>query len=117
PGRGRVLGSDQATARRVARLIEPDPLAGEISSGILGEDSARGDLVVVGIGGVLESNARRALSAISVSDVPLVLVQFETSSDVLVLGVAQERIVVIEPTMADEEARELLFTKLVRAAP
>src|SRR5438105_957724 len=46
----RVLGSDQATARRVARLIEPDPLAGEISSGILGEDSARGDLVVVGIG-------------------------------------------------------------------
>ena len=114
----RVLGSDLASAQRVARLIEPDPQAGEVTAGVLGEDvRERTDLYVVAIGGPLESSARRALSDLSVAETPLVLVQLETTSDMLVLGIAQESIVVVEPTMADDQTREQLFTALVRAAP
>ena len=114
----RVLGSDMFTAQRVARLIEPDPLAGEISPGILSDGAReRADLYVVGIGGPLEPSARRALSDLSVGEAPLVLVQLETSSDMLVLGIAQENIVVVEPAMPDDVARDRLFASLVRAAP
>ena len=60
----RVLGSDLAVAQRVARLIEPDPALGEVSVGVLGENSReRADLYVVAIGGPLEPEARRVLSA------------------------------------------------------
>src|SRR5205085_5825424 len=75
----RVLGSDLAIAQRVARLIEPDPLAGEVSAGVLGELSReRADLYVIAIGGPLESDARRVLTDLSVGVSLLVLVQSET---------------------------------------
>jgi uncharacterized protein (DUF697 family) len=113
----RVLGSDMAAAQRVARLIEPDPLAGEVTPGTLAEDRERADLYVVAIAGPLDPVARRALSDLSVGDTPLVLVQLETSSDMLIVGVAQENMVVVEPAMPDDETRDRLFATLVRAAP
>lgn len=114
----RVLGSDITAAQRVARLIEPDPLASEVTAAVLGENGREhADLYVIAIGGPLEQAARRQLSDLSVSETPLVLVQLETSTEMLVLGVAQERIVQVEPTMADDQTRDRLFTTLVRAAP
>jgi uncharacterized protein (DUF697 family) len=114
----RVLGSDSAIAQRVARLIEPDPSLGEVSPGVLGESSReRADLYVVAIGGALEPDARRVLSDLSVSETPLVLVQSEMASGMLVVGIPEDRIVTLAETTADDEARERLFRALVRAAP
>jgi uncharacterized protein (DUF697 family) len=114
----RVLGSDYAIAQRVARLIEPDPALGEVSVGVLGETSReRADLYVVAIGGPLEPDARRVLSDLSVGETPLVLVQSEAASGMLVLGIPEDRIVTLGETTADDEARERLFKALVPAAP
>jgi uncharacterized protein (DUF697 family) len=114
----RVLGSDYAVAQRVARLIEPDPSLGEVSIGVLGELSReRADLYVVAISGPLEPDARRVLSDLSVSETPLVLVQTEVASGMLVLGIPDERIMTLGTTMADDEARERLLRALVQAAP
>jgi uncharacterized protein (DUF697 family) len=115
----RVLGTDADAARRVARLIEPDPQAGDVDAGVLGRDgSLRGaDLFVIAIDGPIEADARRALSELSVRETPLVLVQLDTSNDVLVLGVPQERMVALDPTVDDTVAREQLFAALVPAAP
>jgi uncharacterized protein (DUF697 family) len=114
----RVLGSDYAAAQRVARLIEPDPALGEISVGVLGETSReRADMYVVAIGGPLEPEARRVLSDLSVSETPLVLVQSEAASGMLVLGIPDERMITLGEATADYEARERLFKALVQAAP
>jgi uncharacterized protein (DUF697 family) len=114
----RVLGSDSAIASRVARLIEPDPTAGEVSAGVLGVSSREhADAYVVAIGGPLEADARRMLSDLSVSEVPLVLVQSEEAAGMLVLGIPAERIITIGPAEADEEVRDRLFRTLVMAAP
>ena len=114
----RVLGSDLAAAQRVARLIEPDPQAADITLGVLGEGGReRADLYVVAVGGPLEAPARRVLSDLSVGETPVVLVQLETSAEMLVLGIADERIVALPPGMGDDEARDRLFQTLVRAAP
>src|SRR5712692_8239776 len=84
----RVLGSDLSIAQRVARLIEPDPAASEVSAGVLGELSReRADLYIAAIGGPLESDARRVLSDLSVSETPLVLVQSEAAVGMLVVGI------------------------------
>ena len=70
----RVLGSDQAIADRVARLIEPDPAAGEVTAGVLGAASReRADTYIAAIGGPLESDARRMLSDLSVSESPVIV--------------------------------------------
>jgi len=114
----RVLGSDSRTAERVARLIDPDPLAGELSAGLLSEPGReRADLFVVAVGGPLDQDARRTLSDLSVSEKPLLLVQVEGAAGVLLLGVPEERIVTLDSTTPDDEAREKLFAALVRAAP
>jgi uncharacterized protein (DUF697 family) len=114
----RVLGSDIESAQRVARLIEPDPYESEISVGLLSDPGRqRADLVVGAIGGPLDQDARRTLSELSVSEAPLVLVQLSSSQDMLLLGVPQERVIALEPYVADDEARETLLGTLVRAAP
>lgn len=113
----RVLGSDQQIAQRVARLIEPDPAAGEVSVGILGEDRERADAYVAAIGAPLEGTARRHLSDLSVGETPLVLVQAEEASGMLVLGIAEDRIVTLGRFDADDEVRDRLFKALVASAP
>ena len=114
----RVLGSDQAIAQRVARLIEPDPAAGEVTAGVLGVSSReRADAYVVAIAGPLEADARRTLSDLSVGEIPLILVQSEDASGMLVLGIPEERIITVGPAEADDEVRDRLFRTLVMAAP
>jgi uncharacterized protein (DUF697 family) len=114
----RVLGSDQSIAERVARLIEPDPEAGEVSTGVLGVPSREhADAYVVAIGGTLESDARRALSDLSVGDEPLLVVQSEEAAGMLVLGIPDERIITLGVGESDEEARDRLFKALVQTAP
>jgi uncharacterized protein (DUF697 family) len=115
----RVLGSDLSIANRVARLIEPDPQANnEVTAGVLGELSREhADAYIVAIGGPLEVDARRALSDLSVSEIPLVLAQTEDSAGMLVLGIPTDRLVTLGQTEADEEVRDRLFRALVLAAP
>lgn len=114
----RVLGSDSASAERVARLIEPDPAVGEVTAGVLGDaDRLQPDVYVIAIGGPLEADARRRLSDLSVSQIPLVLVQSETASGLLVLGIPDDRILTLGQAAPDRDARERLFRVLVRAAP
>jgi uncharacterized protein (DUF697 family) len=114
----RVLGSDLAAAQRVARLIEPDPAAGEVSCAVLGEQlRERGDLYVVAVAGPLEAEARRALSDLSVAETPLVLVQSEAAAGMLVVGIPDDRVITLSPAMGDDEARTWLFKSLVRASP
>jgi uncharacterized protein (DUF697 family) len=114
----RVLGSDQAIAQRVARLIEPDPAAGEVTAGVLGMPSReRPDAYVVALGGPIEPDARRMLSDLSVSELPVIVVQSEEANGMLVLGIPQERIITLTPTEADDEVRDRLFRTLVAAAP
>jgi uncharacterized protein (DUF697 family) len=53
-----------------------------------------------------------------VGETPLVLVQLQgMGADLLVVGVPDERIVSLQPDMGDDEARDHLFTTLVRTAP
>jgi uncharacterized protein (DUF697 family) len=114
----RVLGSDIHVAQRVARLIEPDPAASEVSAGVLGELAReRADLYIAAIGGPLEADARRALSDLSVSETPLVLVQTESAVGMLVVGIPEDRVVTLGDADPDNEARERLFKALVHAAP
>jgi uncharacterized protein (DUF697 family) len=114
----RVLGSDLAAAQRVARLIEPDPAAGEVTAGVLGEQTReRGDLYVVAVAGPLESDARSVLSDLSVGETPLVLVQSEAATGMLVVGIPDDRIVTLSGNMGDDEARHWLFKSLVQASP
>ncbi len=114
----RVLGSDLGIAERVARLIEPDPEAGEVSAGVLGVGSREhANAYIVAIGGPLEADARRALSDLSVGDEPLLVVQSEEAAGMLVLGIPDERIITLGLTEADEEVRDRLFKALVQIAP
>jgi uncharacterized protein (DUF697 family) len=116
----RVLGSDPEVARRVARLIEPDPTAPEVSYDVLGASSSRAfaDMHVVALSSEpLEPDARRMLSDLSVSEIPLVLVQSETAAGMLVLGVPHDRVITLSQVEGDDEARERLFKALVHAAP
>jgi uncharacterized protein (DUF697 family) len=114
----RVLGSDAQFAERVARLIEPDPNAGEVTTGVLGANrTERADAYVAAIAGPLESDARRHLSDLSVSEAPLLVVQSEEASGMLVLGIPDERIITVGAFEADAEVRDRLFRALVQAAP
>ena len=114
----RVLGSDASLAQRVARLIEPDPDAGEVTSGVLGAGSReRADAYIVAIGGPLEADARRALSDLSVGETPLLVVQTEGAAGMLVLGIPDERVVTLGATEGDDVVRDRLFRALVLAAP
>jgi uncharacterized protein (DUF697 family) len=114
----KVLGSDQSIANRVARLIEPDPLAGEVETGVLGvQVRDRADAYIVAIAGPLEAEARRHLSDLSVSEIPLIVVQAEETAGMLVLGIPSERILSIASAEADDEVRDRLFKSLVQAAP
>jgi uncharacterized protein (DUF697 family) len=113
-----VFGSDARFAERVARLIEPDPQAGEVSVGVLGAHRGeRADAYVAAIDGPLESDARRHLSDLSVSEAPLLVVQSEAASGMLVLGIPEERIITLGALDADAEVRDRLFKALVQAAP
>jgi uncharacterized protein (DUF697 family) len=114
----RVLGSDIGIAERVARLIDPDPQAGEISAGVLSQPGReRADLFVVAVGGPLDHDARRTLSDLSVSERPLLLVEIEGSGDMVLLGVPEDRVIQLPLAIPDPDARERLFTTLVRTAP
>jgi uncharacterized protein (DUF697 family) len=114
----RVLGSDSSAAQRVARLIEPDPSAGEITAGVLGDQSReRADLYVVSIAGALQPDARRVLSDLTVSETPLVMVQSEAAADMLVLGIPDSQVITLRDGMGDDESRDLLFRVLVQTAP
>jgi uncharacterized protein (DUF697 family) len=114
----RILGSDLASARRIARLIEPDPTWSEVSAGVLGDDvRERGDAYVAAIAGALDATGRRALSELSVSGAPLVVVQIQGESDMLVLGVPDQHAVAFEPALSDDVARRRLFAALAQAAP
>ena len=114
----RVLGSDPLVAERVARLIEPDPEAGEVSIGVLGYNTReQADAYIAAIGGPLESDARRHLSDLSVSEAPVLVVQAEAAAGMLVLGIPDERIVTLGAFEADDEVRDRLFRSLVQAAP
>jgi uncharacterized protein (DUF697 family) len=114
----RVLGSDSLIAERVARLIEPDPEAGEVSIGVLGYNTREhADAYVAAIGGPLEADARRHLSDLSVGEAPLLVVQSEEAAGMLVLGIPDERIVTLGAFQADDEVRDRLFKSLVQAAP
>jgi uncharacterized protein (DUF697 family) len=114
----RVLGSDAFVARRVARLVEPDPATGDVSPGVLGESSReRADLYIIVVSGPLEPDARRRLSDLSVSEVPLVLVQSEAATGMLVLGIPDDRIITLGAADGDDVTRQRLFRVLVRAAP
>jgi uncharacterized protein (DUF697 family) len=114
----RALGSSYAAAVRVARLIEPDPDAGEITPGVLGESAREhADLFVIAIDGPLEPEARQQLSDLSVSETPLVLVQTESAAGMLVLGVPDQRVITLVETEGDDQARDRLFRALVLAGP
>jgi uncharacterized protein (DUF697 family) len=114
----RVVGSDHAIAQRVARLIEPDPEAGEVSMGVLGSVSRESaDLVIVALDGPLDSGARRVLSELSVSETPLVVVQSSAAAGMLVLGIPDERVITLVESEADDETRQRLFSALVDAGP
>jgi hypothetical protein len=114
----RVLGSNLGIAERVARLIEPDPDAGEVSTGVLGLPSREhADAYIVAIGGPLESDARRALSDLSVGNEPLLVVQSEEAIGMLVVGIPDERIITLGVGESDEEVRDRLFKALVQTAP
>jgi len=115
----RVLGSDLALAQRVARLIEPDPAeSGEVSAGVLITQSReRADAYVAAIGGPLETEARRALSDLSVSETPVIVVQTEGAAGMLVLGIPEDRIITIGAAEGDDVVRDRLFRALVLAAP
>src|SRR5205823_14195622 len=77
----------------------------------------RADLYVAAIGGPLEAASRRALSDLSVSETPLVLVQSEAAVGMLVVGIPEDRVVTLGDADPDNEARERLFKALVHAAP
>ena len=115
----RVLGSDLALAQRVARLIEPDPAeSGEVSAGVLITQSReRADAYVAAIGGPLETEARRALSDLSVSETPVIVVQTEGAAGMLVLGIPEDHIITIGAAEGDDVVRDRLFRALVLAAP
>jgi uncharacterized protein (DUF697 family) len=113
----RTLGSTLAAAQRVARLIEPDPEAGEVTSGLLGESREQADLYVVAIDGPLTPEARRQLSDLSVSEIPLVLVQSSEAAGMLVLGIPDDRVITLAENEDDAETRDRLFRGLVMAAP
>jgi uncharacterized protein (DUF697 family) len=114
----RVLGSDQTIAERVARLIEPDPEAGEVTAGVLSVDPReRADTYIAAIGSPLDADARRELSDLSVGDAPLLVVQSEDAAGMLVLGIPDERIITLGATESDDEVRDRLFRALVQAAP
>jgi uncharacterized protein (DUF697 family) len=117
-----VLGSDSAIAERVARLIEPDPEAGEVTAGVLGDPTREhANAYIAAIDGPLSPTARRALSELSVGDEPLLVVQTEDeeagAGRMLILGVAAERIITLGSADADEDVRDRLFKALVAAAP
>ena len=81
-GSGKTYDLCEAIADRVARLIEPDPAAGEVTAGVLGAASReRADTYIAAIGGPLESDARRMLSDLSVSESPVIVVQAEEAVD------------------------------------
>jgi uncharacterized protein (DUF697 family) len=114
----RVLGSDSQTADRVARLIDPDPLAGEISIGTLTDPGReRADFFVAAVAGPLDQDARRNLNALSVGEAPLLLVEIESETNLLMLGVPDDRVVRLPLAISDPEARERFFAALVLAAP
>jgi uncharacterized protein (DUF697 family) len=113
-----VLGSDVGIAERVARLIEPDPEAGEVTVGVLGQNiHERADAYIAAIGGPLEAEARHHLSELSVSEAPLLVVHAEEAAGMLVLGIPDDRILTLGAFEADEEIRDRLFRALVQAAP
>jgi uncharacterized protein (DUF697 family) len=113
----RVVGSDLWLAQRVARLIEPDPDASEVTAGLLGASSHdRADVYIVAIGSPLEPNARRDLSDLSVSETPLIVVRADGAEDTI-LGIPEDRVCTLGPAEGDDVVRDRLFRVLVLAAP
>ena len=115
-----VLGSDLPSAERVARLIDPDPLLGGIQVGRLGEQGGMGaDVYVLALRGQLDQSARRAVADLVSDGTPVVVVvlQGDGASDMLVVGVPEERMVVVPPDWDDSLAREQVLAALVQTAP
>jgi uncharacterized protein (DUF697 family) len=113
-----VLGSDATAAQRLARLIEPDASADEVTIEVLGAAAREpANLYVIALNGPLDADARRRLNDLSVGEVPLVLVQSAEATGMLILGVPDERVVHLRSTEGDDEVRDRLFRVLVQAAP
>ncbi len=120
----RVLGSDAGSAERVMRLLAPEAAGKEIEVGTLGEWGLGAwdrrvptDLFVIAVGSPLDAMARRALAELSVGEAPLLMAQLGEASNLLVVGVPEERVVVLSEEASEAEARGRLVTALVRLAP
>jgi uncharacterized protein (DUF697 family) len=116
----RVLGSNLAAAEQVARLIDPRPELGAIELGVLGVDQAPpADVYVAAItdGNELDQAARRALTELSLENTPLLVVRLEGGSNVVVLGLPEERVLDLAPGAKAGEKRDRLLAALVRTAP
>jgi uncharacterized protein (DUF697 family) len=116
----RVLGSNLAAAEQVARLIDPRPELGAIELSVLGVDQTPpADVYVAAIsdGNELDQAARRALTELSLEDTPLLVVRLEGGSNVVVLGLPEERVLDLAPGAKAGEKRDRLLAALVRTAP
>ena len=118
-----VLGSDLAAADRVARLIDPDALGEDLqvadltSATRFGMDrGGRPDAFVAVISQSLDSLGRRALTELSIGEVPLLVVLEGPGADVVVVGVPDDRILTLDLTDTDA-ARDRLIGALVRVVP
>ena len=118
-----VLGSDLARADSVARLIDPQAVgedlrvAGLAQWATVGWDRyRRPDAFVAVISQPLDSIGRRALTELSIGEVPLLVVLEGEGRSVVVVGVPEERILALD---LDDltDARDGLIGALVRVVP
>jgi uncharacterized protein (DUF697 family) len=132
PVRVDVLGSEPHMAERLAGLLDPADtavslldrdLAGDLRVGTLADwsETNRGrvdaDAYILAIGRSLDPDARRAVSVISQGDAPVLLVHPRNTSDVVLVGVPEERVLSLTPDMPESVVRDQLVASLVAAAP
>jgi uncharacterized protein (DUF697 family) len=132
PVRLDVLGSEPRMAEQLANLLDPTDaavslldrdLAGDIRVGTLEDwsNANRGkvdaDAYIVTVGRGVDPEGRRALAAISQGKAPVLLVQPRDGSDVVVVGIPEERVLALAPDMPESVVRDRLVAALVRAAP
>ncbi len=120
----RVLGSDQASADRVARMVDPDATDADIVTGTLAgwrqqprSLPASPDLVVVALGSPLDQASRRVLAELGVGDTPVLLVQAQEEPHLVLVGIPEERVVALHPGDDEAQARDQVLAALVRLAP
>lgn len=119
-----VLGSDLPAAEVVADLLDLDSGSADLAlhrlsdwSEVRREAGESRALVVAVIGGALDAASRRALNQLSIADDPLLVVQTPTGAEVLILGVPEERTLVLQYGEPAEAQRERLVDALLRVSP